>query len=408
MPHSNIEIREDFLFLKSTHNNYHPIFLDNASTTQKPRSVLQAMQRAYVEAYSNVHRSVCHQGYNMTSMYEDIREKVRGFIKSSLAEEIIFTKGTTESINLVANSISQYFQEGDEIILSYMEHHSNILPWQVLAHNKNLQLKFIGVDEKGYLMDIEPYLSSKTKLVALTHCSNVLGTINEVQDIIACVKQFSSDILVLIDGAQSVAHLAIDVQEMGCDFFTFSGHKIYGPNGIGILYAKQETHKFMRPYQTGGGMIKDVNINYFVEAKMPWKLEAGTPNIVGVIGLGAAIDYIEKITPLYIKKHNDKLVQAAQIFLDHTFKNIQFLSKVQEQGPILSFRINDFNSHDAAYLLSNYNICVRADNMCAQPLLQYLNSSVPIRISFGIYNTIEEIEIFIQKLNVLFSKITNL
>lgn len=392
------KIRQDFYFLKEKLNDKSIIFLDNASSSQKPQIVIDKISSSYAKGYSNIHRGLYSLSEIASHEYEKVRNIVKTFINAKFIEEIIFTKGATESINLVAYSLlMNYFQEGDEIIITQMEHHANIVPWHIIMQFKKLILKYIPMTKNGDLCidTLSSLITNKTRIISVTHCSNVLGTINPVKSITHIASHYN--IPVLIDGAQSIAHQSINVQDLNCDFFVFSSHKLYGPTGVGILYAKKKWHDIMCPYQGGGGMIENVTMKYTTFSKFPYKFEAGTPNIVGVIGFGSAIEYVNKLGFKNIITHESKLLNYATSELIK-IKGLKIIGTSLYKAAIISFSIDNIHPYDVATLLNLYGICIRTGHHCAQPLLQYYGFSSVLRISFGIYNILNDIDVFIVAL----------
>ena len=400
------KIREDFPILKTQVRGKQLIYFDNAATTQKPISVIERIQKYYLEENSNVHRGVHFLSELATKEYESARETVREFINAVSIEEIVFTRGTTEAINLVANSFGRTFiNEGDEIIISEMEHHSNIVPWQILCEERKAKLKIIPFDDNGELIldELENLITERTKLISIVHISNSLGTINPVKKIIEIAHSYA--ITVLIDGAQSIMHSKIDVQDLGCDFFVFSGHKIYGPTGIGVLYGKKEWLDQMMPYQGGGDMIKSVTFEKTIYNDLPYKFEAGTPNIEGAIGLKAAIDYLNKIGLDQISIYENELLQYATEKLSQ-IPQLKIIGTAKEKASIISFVLENIHPHDVGTILDFEGIAVRTGHHCTQPVMQHFKIPATTRASFSFYNTKEEIDQFfnaIQKVIKVFS-----
>jgi len=400
------KIREDFPILKTQVRGKNLVYFDNAATTQKPISVIERIQKYYLEENSNVHRGVHYLSELATKEFESARETVRNFINAESIEEIIFTRGTTEAINLVANSFGKTFiSEGDEIIISEMEHHSNIVPWQILCEEKKAKLKIIPFDDNGELIldKLENLITERTKLISIVHISNSLGTINPVKKIIEIAHSYA--IPVLIDGAQSIMHTKIDVQDLGCDFFVFSGHKIYGPTGIGVLYGKKELLEQMSPYQGGGDMIKSVTFEKTTYNDLPYKFEAGTPNIEGAIGLKAAIDYLNEIGLEQISVYENELLQYATDKLSE-IPQLKIIGTAKEKASIISFILENIHPHDVGTILDFEGIAVRTGHHCTQPVMQHFNIPATTRASFSFYNTKEEIDkLFsaIQKVIKVFS-----
>jgi len=400
------KIREDFPILKTQVRGKNLVYFDNAATTQKPISVIERIQKYYLEENSNVHRGVHYLSELATKEFESARETVRNFINAESIEEIIFTRGTTEAINLVANSFGKTFiSEGDEIIISEMEHHSNIVPWQILCEERKAKLKIIPFDDNGELIldELENLITERTKLISIVHISNSLGTINPVKKIIEIAHSYA--IPVLIDGAQSIMHSKIDVQDLGCDFFVFSGHKIYGPTGIGVLYGKKEWIDQMMPYQGGGDMIKSVTFEKTIYNDLPYKFEAGTPNIEGAIGLKAAIDYLNEIGLEQISVYENELLQYATDKLSE-IPQLKIIGTAKEKASIISFILENIHPHDVGTILDFEGIAVRTGHHCTQPVMQHFNIPATTRASFSFYNTKEEIDkLFsaIQKVIKVFS-----
>jgi cysteine desulfurase/selenocysteine lyase len=390
--------REDFPILSEKVHGKPLIYLDNAATTQKPEQVIEAIADYYRHYNSNVHRAIHKLGEEATVAFENARKKVANFISAPSEKQVIFTRGTSEAINLVASAWGRKFiGEGDEIILSEMEHHSNLIPWQILAKEVGAKLKFIPFKDDGTI-DFPVYqtlLSSKTKIVAMTHMSNVFGTINPVIRIV----QMAHDrgIPVLFDAAQSVPHLPVDVQHLDCDFFAFSGHKMLGPTGVGILYAKSQILENMNPYQGGGEMINSVWLEDATWNEIPHKFEAGTPNIAGAIGLAKAVEYLEEIGMVNLTLYEQELTTYA---LEKMGKidGMKIYGAAPERGGVISFNLGDIHPHDLSHFLDQQGIAVRAGHHCAQPVMRKLNIAATTRVSFYFYNTKEEIDYLVDKL----------
>ena len=395
----NIEkVREDFPILRTQVNNKPLVYFDNGATTQKPKQVIDAIVKYYTEENSNIHRGVHTLSQRATTHYELARETVRKHINASSVNEIIFTRGTTESVNLVAHCFGKLFiHKGDEIILSAMEHHSNILPWQILCEEKGAVLKVIPVNENGELIlsEYKRLLSAKTKLIAITHISNTLGVINDVKEITAIAKQ--NNIPVFIDGAQAIPHMAVDVQDIDCDFYCFSGHKVYAPTGIGVLYAKEKWIEKFKPYQVGGGTVKTVSFEKTEYVDGPLKFEAGTPNIEGAIGLAAALNYINEIGIENISSYEHELTQYVTQKLK-LLNGVVIYGDVANKASVISFNVKNIHPFDVGTLLDKQGIAVRTGHHCTQPLMQCFNIPGTIRASFSFYNTKDEIDIFILAL----------
>lgn len=390
------DVRKDFPILSKTIYNKPLVYLDNAATTQKPLSVIEAMNNEYLNVNSNVHRGVHWLSQQATELHENARETLRKFINAKSTNEIIFTRGTTESINLVASSfIEGFMNAGDEVIVSEMEHHSNIVPWQLQMARKGIALKVAPIDDEGNL-DMEAFkklFSERTKLVSIAHVSNVLGTVNPIDEIIQFAH--SQGVPVLVDGAQSAPHFAIDVQAMDCDFFALSGHKMYGPTGIGVLYGKEEWLDRMPPYQGGGEMIETVSFDKVTFEKPPLKFEAGTPDYVATHGLATAVDYLLGLGMDNIQKHEAMLTKYAMEQLA-TIKDIRFIGTPRQKDAVVSFLVGDIHPFDLGTLLDRLGIALRTGHHCAQPLMQRLGIQGTVRASFGLYNTKEEIDVLVK------------
>ena len=401
------EIRKDFPILSRTVNGKPLVYFDNGATAQKPQQVIDAISHYYAFQNSNIHRGVHTLSREITIAYEEARKTIQLHLNAKQASEIIFTKGTTESINLVAHCFGNLaIAEGDEIIITQMEHHSNIVPWQQLCEDKKAILKFIPINEAGELIleELPKLITSKTKLVAFTHISNTLGTINPVKEIIRQVRVLSSPLWgdgrgasVLIDGAQAVPHLKPDVQNLDCDFYVFSGHKLFGPTGVGILYAKEEWLQKFGPYQTGGGTIKTVTLQKTEFADSPLKFEAGTPHIEGGIGLAAAIKYVTEIGFENIQKHEDDLLKYATKKLQE-IEGVIIYGNAKHKTSVISFNVGTIHPFDIGTLLDKYGVAIRSGHHCTQPLWQFYNIPGTIRASFAFYNTFEEVDIFMEAL----------
>ena len=391
----NVEkIRRDFPIFK---NNPDLIFLDNASTTQKPQQVIDTLTHYYENYNSNIHRGIYTIAEKATAAYEETRDKVAAFIGTEDRQSIVFTRGTTESINLVASSWGQNLKPGDEVLITEMEHHSNIIPWQLICEKTGASLKYIPISEDGMLDLSNPqkYFREKTKIVCVIHQSNVFGTINPIAEIVKMAHDVGA--LVLVDGAQSVPHHSVDVSKLGCDFFAFSGHKMMGPTGVGVLYARQEILKEMNPFMGGGEMIREVSMEKSTWNDIPWKFEAGTPNIAQVIGLGAAIDYLNEIGLQSISDYEKELLS----YSNEKLQNIPGLSiygTSKNKGAVISFNITNIHPHDVAHILDTYGVAIRAGHHCAQPIMKRLSVPATNRASFYLYNTFEEIDSLIEGL----------
>jgi cysteine desulfurase/selenocysteine lyase len=389
----NLEkIRADFPMLSAKVRGKPYIYLDNAATTHKPLSVIDGMRRFDSEEYATVRRGAYLLGEQATSMFESVREKVARFINAESPSEIVFTSGTTQSINLVAYSFGRKFVgSGDEVIISNMEHHANILPWQIVCSEKDARLKVIPVTDNGELImeEYEKLLSERTKIVAVTHASNVLGTIPPVKEIVSLAKKVGAK--TLIDGAQAAPHIKVDVKELGCDFYVFSGHKMYGPTGVGVLYGKKEVLETMPPYVTGGEMIVTVTMEKSTYAKPPMRFEAGTPPISQVIGLGYAIDYINSIGMDRIHAHEHELLEYATAALSK-IEGLKIIGNAREKSALISFTLKNAHPHDVITILDEYGIAVRGGHHCAQPVMQRFGVPATTRASFSFYNKKEEVD----------------
>jgi cysteine desulfurase/selenocysteine lyase len=385
-------IRADFPILQEKSHGQPLVYVDNTATTQKPWQVIQAISQYYATTNANVHRGVYDLAERATQVYEAARQTVQHFIHAKKAEEIVFVHGTTEAINLVAHCYGlTHIKAGDEILISQMEHHSNWVPWQNVCEKTGAHLKIIPLNAFGEI-DQEAFiklLNPRVKLLAISHVSNVLGTINPIAAMIQ--KAHALDIPVLIDGAQGVPHMPIDVQALDCDFYVFSGHKMYAPMGIGVLYAKEKWLEKMPPYQTGGGMIEQVSLAKTTYQKLSAKFEAGTPNVADAVGLSAAIQYMQKIGVAKIAAYEKQLLQIAEQQFN-TIEGLQIVGKAREKAAVISFVMRQAHPHDVATILDSEGIAARAGHHCAMPLMTYLGLSATLRISFGIYNTLEEIE----------------
>lgn len=389
------EIRQDFPILnRRIYDKYPLVYLDNAATTQKPRSVVEAMTEEYYNVNANVHRGVHFLSQQATDIHEAARETVRRFLNARSTGEIIFTRGTTESINLVASCFGQAFmREGDEVIITEMEHHSNIVSWQLLQARQGIKIRVLPITDSGELIldGIDDFFNEKTRIVSLTHVSNVLGTINPVREIIRIAHEHG--VPVLIDGAQSTPHFRVDVQELDCDFFAFSGHKIYGPTGIGILYGKEKWLEKMPPYMGGGEMIKSVSFEHTVFNDLPYKFEAGTPDYVAATGLARAIDYVNAIGLDVIEAHERELTSyAMQRMKEIPGVEIYGPEDTEKHDAVISFRVGNIHHLDMGTLLDRLGIAVRTGHHCAEPLMHRLGIEGTCRASFALYNTREEID----------------
>ena len=386
-------IREDFPILSRSVYDKPLVYLDNAATTQKPLCVLDAMRDEYLNVNANVHRGVHYLSQQATDLHEAARERVRRFINAHSTSEIIFTRGTTEGLNLIASSFCEAFmKEGDEIIISVMEHHSNIVPWQLQAAKRGISIRVIPINEKGEVVmeEYERLFTEKTKLVSIAQVSNVLGTINPVKEMVRIAHEH--EVPVAVDGAQSTPHFKVDVQALDCDFFVFSGHKMYGPTGIGVLYGKEDWLDRLPPYQGGGEMIESVTFEKTVFEKLPFKFEAGTPDYVATHGLARAIDYMEAIGMDNISSHERQLTQYCMERLS-SIEGIRLFGTSSQKDAVVSFLVKDIHPLDLGTLLDRLGIAVRTGHHCAQPLMEHLGIPGTVRASFALYNTLEEIDI---------------
>jgi len=395
------EIRSKFPILSEKVNNHNLVYLDNAATTQKPLIVLECIKNYYEKYNANVHRGIHYLSQIATEAMENARKSVQKFINSKYSHEIIFTKGTTEAINLVAYSLTSQIKNGDEIIISHLEHHSNIVPWQMLCQRTGARLRVIPMNQDGILqIDIlDEWLSEKTKLISVNHISNTLGIVNNIEKITEKVRS-KSNALIFIDGAQSAPHFSIDVQKMDCDFFAFSGHKIYGPTGTGILYGKESVLEKLSPFHGGGEMIEHCTFDKTTYAELPFRFEAGTPNISGNIALGTAINFINE-------EGKDKMYLHEKSLLDYAQKELKKIPEVKIYGEnanrtaVISFNLNGINaiSSDVGMILDKMGIAVRTGHHCTQPIMEYFGISGTVRASFAMYNTFEEIDKLVNGVN---------
>jgi cysteine desulfurase / selenocysteine lyase len=392
-------IRNDFPILNEVVNGKQLVYFDNAATTQKPRLVLDALSGYYEHYNANIHRGIHHLAEKATSAFEESRRRLQKFLNAPLAEEVIFTYGTTDSINLVAQTYGRKFiKEGDEIIITTMEHHSNIVPWQMLCEENGCVLRVIPINDDGELLmeEYEKMLSEKTKFVSVVHVSNALGTINPVKEIIA--KAHAVGAKVLIDGAQASSHLKLDVQDLDCDFYSLSLHKIYGPTGMGILYGKKELLDAMPPYRGGGEMIKEVTFAKTTYNDLPYKFEAGTPNIADVVAAKFALDYVDILGKEHIAAHENELLQYATDALKQ-IDGLRIIGNAKEKVSVVSFVIDGIHHQDIGVILDQQGIAVRTGHHCTQPLMSRFNITGTTRASFAVYNTVEEIDLLIKGLS---------
>ena len=388
------KIREEYPILQRQIEGRPLVYLDNAATSQTPRQVVEAIDQMYYRYKANVHRGVHTLSQEATDLVEQTREKVRAFINAGSVQEVIFTRGTTEGINLVASSFGQMLENGDEIIVTVMEHHSNIVPWQLIGQRKRVTLRVVPIDDSGQV-DMQAYedlFSDSTRFVALAHVSNVLGTVNPVKEMIAIAHRHG--VPVLIDGAQAAPHVKVDVQDLDCDFYAFSSHKMYGPTGVGILYGKRYWLEKMPPYQGGGEMIGQVTFERTTFAELPFKFEAGTPDFVDIAAFGAAIDYIQGIGLETIAAHEHELLTAAVEGLQG-IDGIRLFGTAPAKSGVVSFLVGDISSYDMGLLLDKLGIAVRTGHHCAQPLMARYGVTGMVRASFAVYNTLDEVDRFI-------------
>ena len=395
-----LRIREDFPILRRQVNGKQLIYFDNAATSQKPNSVIQAIDNYYLEYNANIHRGIHKLAEEATLAYEEAREKIAKFINARRTEEVVFVRNTTEAINLVANTWGRAnISKGHRIVLTIMEHHSNIVPWQLLEREKEVEIKFIKIDDNGQLREdeIHSLIDEQTKLVGVTHASNVLGTINQVKEITKTAHKFGAK--VLVDAAQSAPHMRVDVRDIDADFLAFSAHKMLGPTGIGVLYGKRELLEAMPPFLGGGEMIKEVHTSGSSWKELPYKFEAGTPNIAGAIAFKAAIDYLNRIGMQNIRNHEREIASYALGKMSGVTDLITYGPKsADERVGVVSFNLGDIHAHDLASILDEEGVAVRSGHHCAQPLMEYLDVPATARASFYIYNTNEEVDTFINAL----------
>ena len=389
-------IKKEFPILSQSVNEKPLIYLDNASTTQKPSSVINEIQNYYESTNSNIHRGVHHLSQRATEKYEDSRKIVQNFIGAKSSKEIIFVRGATEAVNLVANSyVKPLLSEGDNIIISQMEHHANIVPWQLITKEKKAEIRVVPINEAGELLvdDMDDLIDENTRFISLNHVSNSLGTVNPVNKLIQ--KAHQNDIRIMIDGAQAVQHMKVNVSELDVDFYCFSGHKMYGPTGIGILYGKKKILEKMEPYQGGGDMIKSVTFEKTIYNDIPHIFEAGTPNIVGAIGLAKAIEFIENITIEKIEKHEMDLLNYATEKIN-SIEGVEIVGNAENKASVISFVMRDIHPHDIGTIMDNLGIAIRAGHHCTQPIMDFYNVPATARASFAIYNTEEDVDKLVE------------
>ncbi len=391
-------VRADFPALRQRVHGRPLAYLDNAATTQKPRAVLEALLRFYKRDCANVHRGIHVLSERATRAYEEAREKVARFLNASSPQEVVFTKGTTEAINLVAQTFGRaVLRPGDEVLISELEHHSNIVPWQMVTGQTGARLRVAPINDRGEILleTLERMLSPRTRLVAVAHVSNALGTVNPVREIARLAHRVGAR--VLVDGAQAAPHLKPDVQELGCDFYAFSGHKLYGPTGIGVLYGRAELLESMPPYQGGGDMIRSVSFEKTIYNDPPQRFEAGTPPIAEAIGLAAAIDYVQGLGQEAIAGHEQRLLEAATVALEK-IPGVRIVGRATHKAAVLSFVLEGVHPHDVATVLDHEGVAVRAGHHCAQPLMERLGLPATTRASFALYNTHEEVDALVRGL----------
>ncbi len=400
MQYSVDKIRADFPILKQMIRKYPLVYFDNGATTQKPVKVIEAVDRYYLTINSNIHRGVHYLSNEATDAFEQARKRVATFINAPESREVIFTKGTTESINLVANSLAGFLlKEGDEVIVTEMEHHANIVPWQMVCERVGAKLKVVPISDSGELLveSLDSLLTERVKIIAFAHVSNVLGTINPVQEI--CAKARERGILTLVDGAQGIAHQTVDVQSLGCDFYVFSGHKMYAPMGTGVLWGKGSLLESMPPYQGGGEMIDKVSFTGTTYNVIPYKFEAGTPDVGGVIGLMAAIDYLTEIDFGSALEYEEGVMHYAYESLKQ-IAGLRFIGDAKRRTGVISFILNGAHPYDVGSILDHQGIAVRTGHHCAQPLMDRFAIPGTVRASFSIYNTTEEVDKLVAGLKV--------
>lgn len=392
------QIRKQFPILERSVGEKRLVYLDNTATSQTPESVVRSIVDMYDHHKANVHRGVHTVSQEATDMQEHTRRHVRDYIHADSEEEIIFTRGTTEAINLVASSFGDRFRDGDEIILTVMEHHANIVPWQLIQRHKDVKIRVVDINERGEL-DIEQYKSlfnDRTVLATFTHVSNVLGTVNPVKEMVQIAHEHG--VTAMIDGAQASPHLSIDVQDLDCDFYVFSSHKMYGPTGVGVLYGKKEILESMPPYQGGGEMIKHVSFSGTTFADLPFKFEAGTPDFVDIAAFSKALDFIEETGLDNIRRHEEELLQYTTEKLIE-IPGVKIYGTAPHKSAVLSFNVGEAHNYDVGFLLDKLGVAVRTGHHCAQPLMERLGIPGTVRASFAVYNTKEEADIFISSLN---------
>ncbi|HIW86956.1 MAG TPA: cysteine desulfurase [Candidatus Onthomorpha intestinigallinarum] len=399
------ELRKDFPILEEKVNNNKLIYFDNAATTQKPLSVINAVSDYYGHSNANVHRGVHTLSQIATEQFEKVREQVRNFINADSSCEIIYTRGTTESINLLAYSLTREFTSEDEVLLSESEHHSNIVPWQIAAMDKGFKIKVIPLNEDGSLnlSFMDGLLTDRTRIVSVAHVSNSLGVVNDIKTVFEKARQKGAkDIKTIVDGAQGIPHMKIDVKSLDCDFYCFSAHKIYAPMGIGVLYGRKSVLEQMSPYQGGGEMIKEVTFAKTTFNQLPYKFEAGTPSVADVVGFGAAMDYVSAIGFEWIAKHEDDILHYALDGLN-SLEGVRVIGSCPQKAGAISFLVDNAHPFDVGTLLDQMGIAVRTGHHCAQPVMSHYGITGTVRASFALYNTREEVEVFISSLKKVIS-----
>ncbi len=391
-------VRADFPILSRKVRGRPLVYLDSANTTQKPEAVIRASDRFYRETNANIHRSTYRLSEEATTAYEGAREKVRRFLNAASTREVVFTRGTTEAINLLASSFGQaYVKAGDEVLITGMEHHSNIVPWQLLCERAGARLRVLPIDDRGELVleELDALLTDRTRILGVVHVSNALGTVNPVKEIVA--RAHAKGVPVLVDAAQSLPHLGVDVADLGCDFLAFSGHKVYGPTGIGVLWGKEEWLEKLPPYQGGGDMIASVSFEKTTYAELPARLEAGTGNLAGGVALGTALDYVNAIGLARIAAHERALLAHATARLSEV-PGLRIVGTAREKAGVVSFVLDDVHPHDVGTILDQEGICIRTGHHCAQPVMARYDLPATARASFGLYNTLEEVDALVDGL----------
>ncbi|MDX9734388.1 MAG: cysteine desulfurase [Thermoanaerobaculia bacterium] len=391
-------VRADFPILSRKVRGRPLVYLDSANTTQKPEAVIRASDRFYRETNANIHRSTYRLSEEATTAYEGAREKVRRFLNAASTREVVFTRGTTEAINLLASSFGQAFvKAGDEVLITGMEHHSNIVPWQLLCERTGARLRVLPIDDRGELVleELDALLTERTRILGVVHVSNALGTVNPVKEIVA--RAHAKGVPVLVDAAQSLPHLGVDVADLGCDFLAFSGHKVYGPTGIGVLWGKEEWLEKLPPYQGGGDMIASVSFEKTTYAELPARLEAGTGNLAGGVALGTALDYVTTIGLERIAAHERALLAHATERLSEV-PGLRIVGTAREKAGVVSFVLDDVHPHDVGTILDQEGICIRTGHHCAQPVMARYDLPATARASFGLYNTLEEVDALVDGL----------